>query len=100
MLENNLDLPAKTIMDFLDTYGQILECWDNDDIPEVVDKEGEASLGSEESLQDDNEWQASAIKAEYYPKCPPPDEETKRTRKTRRWVKASRTVPQFSLAML
>ena len=45
------------------------------DIPEVIDKEDEASLGSDESSQDDNEWQASAIKAEYYPKCPPPGEE-------------------------
>jgi len=45
------------------------------DIPEVIEKEDEASLGSDESSQDDSEWQASAIKAEYYPKCPPPDEE-------------------------
>ena len=45
------------------------------DIPEVLDKETGASLGSDESPQDDNQWQASAIKAEYYPKCPPPDEE-------------------------
>jgi len=79
---NNPDLPAKTIADFLDTYEADFRVLGYPiDIPEVVDKEGEASLGSEESLQDDNEWQASAIKAEYYPKCPPPDEEDEENEK-------------------
>jgi hypothetical protein len=73
---NNPYLPAKTIADFLDTYEADFRVFGYPmDIPEVIDKEDEASLGSDESSQDDNEWQASAIKAEYYPKCPPPDEE-------------------------
>ena len=74
--KNNPHLPAKIIVDFLDTYEADFRVLGYPmDIPEVLDKETGASLGSDESPQDDNQWQASAIKAEYYPKCPPPDEE-------------------------